>query len=157
MVSWRSGRGPLTVTVAKRWGKIPTVHGTKMSLPGCLSAPGPLLYAQCTMATSFYFLVRQLWPLCIFCPSTVSIFCSFWTVVPCNCHLCCGDVSKYSVAVQDCFPSLGSVWIGPKGSLWARGALPSGVGVGFLSPSSFTLQLTSSSSCSLSIFCASHG
>lgn len=76
------------------------------------------------------------WPLCIFCP---------WTMVPCNCHLRCG------------------VWPNGPQVLWALcesvqkapsqpGALFHLVlGVGFLFSSSFTLQLTSNSSCFLSI------
>lgn len=86
-------------------------------------------------------LLFTFWPLCIFCP---------WTV-PCNCHPRCG------------------VWLNGQQVLWALYAsvlkAPSQpgalfhlvLGVGFSFSSSFTLQLTSNSSCFLSILCASNG
>lgn len=87
-----------------------------------------LLYAQCTVATSFYLLAGHLWPLCI--PSTVSTFCSFGLWSP-GIVIHAVGMAGWS-AVQDCFPSLGSVWPAPKGSLSARGTLPPGVGCGFV-------------------------
>lgn len=63
MASWRSCRGPLIVTVAKSWGKIPTVHRIKilkmMSLPRCLSAP----WHSRSQASGFSFMLSAQWPL----------------------------------------------------------------------------------------------
>lgn len=42
--------------------------------------------------------------------------------------------SKYLVAVQDCFPSLGSVWIGPKALSQPGELFHLVLGVGFLFP-----------------------
>lgn len=144
MASWRSCSGPLIVTVAKSWGKIPTVHRTKilkrMCLPCRLSDP----WHARSQASGLSFMLSAQWPLLFsFWLDSFGLSASFaqarwassapsgpWSPVIVICAVGYDRmVSKHSGAVQSCFLSLGSVWMGPKGSLSARGAHPPG---GFL-------------------------
>lgn len=166
IASWRSCRGPLIMTVAKSWGKISTVHGTKilktMFLPGCLSVPwhsgsqsNGLSFMPNAQWPFCIFLVRQLWPLCIFCLEQSEHLCSFWTAVPCNYHPCCGvwpNGQQILGSSSGLFSQLGLCMDRSEGSLSARGSLPPGVGCGFLVPppvlcNSPATALASSPSC----------
>lgn len=87
----------------------------------------------------------------------MSIFCSFSTLVPCNCHPCCGVCQQVLGSSSGLFPALALYESVQKG-LCQPGELFHAVsGVGFLFPSSVTWQLTSSCSCFPSILCASNG